>query len=601
MIFSASGWRGVFTESGCEEDTEMAIPASYKYIAAGAAKVFSDYLLRIDRDRGPVIVGIDTRPTGEPIADAVIRILLAEGREVRFVGICAAPEIMACANSGNMTDVPGNRKFARGFIYITASHNPIGHNGLKFGLRDGGVIQGHENSKLVSAFIELSSSPDFIEKMQALLDLPRARDVAAVYQAVQETKTTALACYWLSNMEVISGIETMEECERFFVRLKKEIEKRPLGIAADFNGSARTLSIDSGFFETLGVGFHSINDQPRQIVHRIVPEGESLDPCRVFLDELHKKDSSVVLGYVPDCDGDRGNLVVWDETAGKSRILEAQEVFVLACLSEFAYLHFKGDLDNAKAAIAVNDPTSIRIDRVAGAFGVKVFRAEVGEANVVGLARKLREKGYLVRILGEGSAGGTIIHPSSVRDPLNTLGSILKLLSLRSSGGRPGLFEIWCDLSGQRDKYREDFTLTDVITSLPGYHTTGAYTEDAVLDIKTRDHSLLKKKYQEIFLCGWEEKKAFLKERFGISRWEALAYNGMEEKRNIPEFAEARQGGLKINFFPASDTEPELAFIWMRGSKTEPVFRVMADAESRDLERFLIKWQRQMISEADNG
>jgi phosphoglucomutase len=39
----------------------------------------------------------------------------------------------------------------------------------------------------------------------------------------------------------------------------------------------------------------------------------------------------------------------------------------------------------------------------------------------------------------------------------------------------------------------------------------------------------------------------------------------------------------------------------MRGSGTEPVFRVMAEAagSDRQLERRLIDWQRRMVQEAD--
>jgi phosphoglucomutase len=42
----------------------------------------------------------------------------------------------------------------------------------------------------------------------------------------------------------------------------------------------------------------------------------------------------------------------------------------------------------------------------------------------------------------------------------------------------------------------------------------------------------------------------------------------------------------------------------MRGSATEPVFRIMADVEiaegrDEDLERDLIFWQRRMVHEAD--
>ena len=257
-----------------------------------------------------------------------------------------------------------------------------------------------------------------------------------------------------------------------------------------------------------------------------------------------------------------------------------------------------------KAAIAVNDPTSIRIERIAQAFGVDVFRAEVGEANVVGLARKLREQGYLVRILGEGSSGGTIIHPSAVRDPINTVGAILKLLAIRGGNDGRGFFEIWCDRSNQREVYREDFTMADVTASLPAFVTTGTTSTDALLRIKTGDHGILKDRYEKIFRREWEKKKKHL-EKYGISGWEAIAYNGMNEKRGVGSFGEAGRGGLKIEFSGTSKLSgkdgEKTAFIWMRGSGTEPVFRIMADAEGLRQERELIEWQRQMVLEADTA
>ena len=254
----------------------------------------------------------------------------------------------------------------------------------------------------------------------------------------------------------------------------------------------------------------------------------------------------------------------------------------------------------AKAAVVVNDPTSMRIDKIAQAFGISVFRAEVGEANVVSLARILRKEGYLVRILGEGSAGGNITHPSAVRDPISTVLAVAKLLSITSMNDKAGLFEIWLRLSNQSEKYREDFTLADIIASLPPFVTTPVYNKDAVLQIKTKDHAVLKDRYQKIFLREWDEQKTQLKQRFGLCGWEAIAYNGTAEKRNLSLFGEAGRGGLKILFFNGEGTET--AYIWMRGSATEPVFRIMADAAGEDsgLERFLLDWQRKMIIEADN-
>ena len=35
-----------------------------------------------------------------------------------------------------------------GFIYISASHNPVGHNGIKFGTNNGGVLEAKENAQI---------------------------------------------------------------------------------------------------------------------------------------------------------------------------------------------------------------------------------------------------------------------------------------------------------------------------------------------------------------------------------------------------------------------------------------------------------------------
>ncbi|MDR1804381.1 MAG: phosphatidylglycerol lysyltransferase, partial [Treponema sp.] len=401
MILSASGWRAIFAEDGDEESPTPGISASHRVIAAAAAKVFSDYIYDDWYPRshlaGPVreppmiIVGRDTRPTGEAIADAVLRSLLAarEGAaaQVMYAGITAIPEFMAFARA-----VP-----ATGFVYISASHNPIGHNGLKFGLSNGGgVLPPEESPALISAFHAFMSSPGCVEELEALLAGVNADSLAVVYAAEKKCKELAAAVYNEYTGEVISGlmwIKDKPKREEFFSSLRRGLEERPLGIAADFNGSARAVSIDRKFFTSLGVAFRAVNETPGEIAHRIIPEGESLEPCRVFLDELHRENKSFILGYTCDCDGDRGNLVYFDEREKRTRILEAQEVFALACVAELSFLVSTGELkyDEAgnaltKAAIAVNDPTSIRIERIAKAFGVDVFRAEVGEANVVGLA-----------------------------------------------------------------------------------------------------------------------------------------------------------------------------------------------------------------------
>ena len=604
MILSASGWRGIFAVSGEEEDKSGGISESHRIIAGAAAFTFADYLRKLSSPAGNiplVLLGSDTRPTGKAIAGAILPVLLASGCRVKYAGVIAAPEIMAWVRAVNSSPEGGA---GTGFIYISASHNPIGHNGLKFGLTDGGVLSSEEANKLIGNFRSFLDRADCISLIEDLIERGQ-EGIDAVYAAETEAKGEGKKAYFDFSAEVAWG-NSMAHNSAVAETLRQSFAVRPLGLAVDFNGSARTVSIDRDFFSETGIRFKTINAKPGEIVHRIVPEGESLEPCRIFLEDLHRCDASFILGYVPDCDGDRGNLVIWDETIGKGRILGAQEVFALACVAELAHLVYTEELrydsrGNAlsKAAIVVNDPTSMRIDRIATAFDVSVFRAEVGEANVVNLARRLREKGCIVRILGEGSNGGNITHPSAVRDPIHTVLAIAKLLGLRSTVEKPGLFELWCDLSDQAELYREDYDLSDIIASLPPFVTTSAFSEEAVLRVDTADQAILKSRYEKIFLQEWEERKEQLKNRYGIHSWEAIAYNGTEEKRGIARFGDSGRGGLKIAFRNGADKTN--AFIWMRGSATEPLLRVMADAEGQDkrIERDLIEWQRRMVLEAD--
>jgi len=605
MILSASGWRGVFAEDGSEESKTRIISEVHGVICGAAALVFAEYLgSGADVCIPTVLLGRDTRPTGKAIADIITSVLIASGCEARNAGVCAAPEIMAWARN------VGDYNSSAGFIYISASHNPIGHNGLKFGLVDGGVLAADETQTLIQNLKTFLDNDVSAAVIKALISSVTPSQLAKVSANINDSKEKALKAYYDFCGNVVFDTDEgdgVESCAA--AALEKGLTEKPIGIVCDFNGSARSVSIDKTFFTNFGFKFNFINDTPGEIAHQIVPEGNALSPCAEFLEAMHAKDASYILGYVPDCDGDRGNLVIWNETQKKARALEAQEVFALAVVAELSQLVYaeKLNYDNGKlitkAAIAVNDATSMRIDRIAASFGVKVFRAEVGEANVVTLARNLREEGYLVRILGEGSAGGNITHPSAVRDPLNTVMAIAKLLTIRAKGAKQGLFEIWCNRSGQSDKYHEDFSLADIIESLPPFVTTPSYKEDACLKIKTEDHAALKDRYQKIFTLEWKEKSGELTERFGINAYTVYSYNGTNVRTDINHFGENGRGGLKIVLLNAESPFKvrEVACIWMRGSATEPVFRVMADAEGSDpnIEKFLLNWQRKMIMAAD--
>ena len=583
MIISHSGWRGIFSASGDEEDKTEEIKKEHRVICAGAASVFADYLFKLQESKKPlVLIGSDTRPTGKAIADVIISALQDCGCEIRYAGFTAAPEIMAWARS------LGLKNIHCGFIYISASHNPIGHNGFKFGLNDGAVLQTQESAKLISNFRSLMSRPDIISYMEEILTASSFSS-----ESVQENKKEAMDAYLSFCTEVVFGEHSAKLIE---TALREGLAQEKIGVCCDFNGSARCASIDRKFFLDFGIEFDAFNTQPGKIAHKIIPEGDALQPCCSFLEELHSRNESFILGYVPDCDGDRGNLVIWDETLQKARPLEAQEVFALACIAELAQLAWAGCTSDM--ALVVNDATSLRIDRIAETFGASVYRAEVGEANVVALARKLRGEGKTVRILGEGSNGGNITHPSSVRDPLHTVLAIVKLLRIRTKNGKAGFYEIWLNFSGKAGQYNDNFTLADILESMPPFVTTSSYSAQALLNLPLKNYKVFNERYEKIFLEEWNSRKNLLETNFGISGWEASAYNGIIESRGIKNFASAGQGGLKICFLDIN--RKPVAAIWMRPSATEPVFRIMADAEGddRQFEQYLIEWQRGMADEA---
>lgn len=607
MILSASGWRKIFTSSGDEEDFSADIGDANRVLSAHIANVFADYLLTKSESakKKEIVFALDSRPTGTEIADVMCRVFIARGFSVRFLFIASAPEIMAYARE------------VGAFAYISASHNPVGHNGVKFGLSDGGVLSGTEIAPLISSFKEACISINAAEKARQLIALCNSEKLEAVWNSIACEKAKALDSYERFSREVISGETDTAKQDAFFEILsnataQQRLKGKSVSIMADFNGSARCCSIDRHFLENTGVALLGMNEKPRMISHRIVPEGDSLLFCAREIERLHIKgktseERNILLGYVPDCDGDRGNIVFWNEHKKKAETLEAQEVFALSVIAELSHLVYlehihceSGKPAEPPVAISINDPTSLRIEAISSFFGSHVARAEVGEANVVNLARSLRNDGYIVRILGEGSNGGNITHPAAVRDPLNTVYALLKMLIIRDDGAKKGLFHIWCSLSGQEDAYKTDFTLSDIMTTLPPFVTTSVFEKDAMLKIHTTDHALLKKNFQKVFEKQWMQRASELHSLYGFETWTAVSNNGTKQTNDLTDFSSSGKGGLTVQFMDKN--KKPAAFIWMRGSGTEPVFRILADARGKDVavERMLLSWLTAMVLEADS-
>jgi phosphomannomutase len=594
MILSASGWRKVFAKSGDEEDSTDQITAEDATLTALAALALCRHLGLpaaskeavltgepvLTQSDITILVGLDARPTGRVLGDIVCRTLTSLGCKVRYLFITAAPQIMADCNL--------YPEEASAFFYISASHNPVGHNGFKFGSK-GGVYPATEAEVLKKHFLSIVQEEDqafaYLQNLSASMPTQWYQEVLS---AVKQQREQSEDRYEAFTLFTATKSKVSADHDAFVGTLATEGQKSPLGILGELNGSARSVSIDKRFLTKLGIKVVLLNDKVGQIVHAIVPEGESLQLCQQSLESLYARDNSFRIGYVPDNDGDRGNLVYIDTRSGKAQILDAQSVFALVVLAELS--HTRLAHPSALLATVVNGPTSLRIDKIAQTFDAEVFRCEVGEANVVELAEKKRDEGYLVPILGEGSNGGNITHPAKVRDPLNTLLSLIKLLRNRD------IAKLWFRANGHDVPH--PITLEKIIESLPAFQTTGAFSDDGKMQVAI-SHQILKNRYEVLLQTEWEKRKRALAE-MDIHSFAILQTEGTESHEGMGEAYrhEPYTGGYKVVF---KDRDGSITdFLWMRGSKTEPVFRVVVDAKGEDPERYhyLLNWHRSMLATA---
>lgn len=104
-------------------------------LIADYCQAFSEFL-----PEGPIVIARDSRPHGEAISNLVASLLRLAGRDIIDIGIQATPT----------AEVVTERTKAAGGIIITASHNPIEWNALKFIKSDGLFLNSVEFNKLLT-------------------------------------------------------------------------------------------------------------------------------------------------------------------------------------------------------------------------------------------------------------------------------------------------------------------------------------------------------------------------------------------------------------------------------------------------------------------
>ncbi len=308
-------------------------------LACGFAQAFGTYV-----GAGRVIVGRDTRSSGEMLQHAVTCGLLAVGCEVVDVGVLPTPTIQIHAGATG----------ARGGIALTASHNPPEYNALKLFNSEGLFFNNYERSELIDLYHQSSFA--------------------------QATNDEIRRC----RQDYESGPKL--HIERVLRHVDADrIRSRRFRVALDaVNGAASVLS-PRFLSEVLGAELHAISIDPTKPFPRVA------EPRPDTLGDLQKlvRDTWAEVGFAHDPDGDR--LAVVDENGA---VLDNDDVLALAV--DAALLRLPGD-------VVVNLTTSSVVDDVAARHGRRVFRTPVGEANVVETMRAVKAV-----IGGEGSNGGII-------------------------------------------------------------------------------------------------------------------------------------------------------------------------------------------------
>jgi phosphomannomutase len=317
---------------------------------------------------GPIVVGRDTRPSGESFLSAVVAAVTATGRECINLDIATTPTV----------EMIVEKLDAAAGIIVTASHNPVEWNALKF-IDGRGIFIGKADGDRVYEAYESKS-----------------------YSCVNAVSTGKITSYDRGGQDHIDAIMALHSVD------VEQIRQRGFTVALDcINGAGSVIAPD--LLEALGAKIVAINSSPNGDFHRDPePRAENLQELATLV-RTEKAD----IGFALDPDADRLALV---DDQGKAL---SEELTLALVVDEVLQTEKKGP-------VVLNMSTSAVVDWVAGRERATVLRTPVGEAHVV--ARMLEEH---APIGGEGN-GGVIypeLHPG--RDGMVGMALILQLLAQR--------------------------------------------------------------------------------------------------------------------------------------------------------------------------
>ncbi len=348
LIISASGVRG--TIGGSFSPTEISrFATAFGTLIGGQT----------------VVVGRDTRTSGEMVRGSLISGLVATGCDVIDVGVCPTPTIL----------LTSKKIGAEGSVTITASHNPIDWNGLKLATKSGRLL-----------------SADAQRQFQEIYKSEKANLVSWDQLGSVETDDSAID-YHIAQILELDWINL------------DQIRHRSLKVAIDAGNGAGSM-ISPMLLRQLGCEVIEINCTPNGIFPR------SSEPNQEALKELCQvtKSEGAHVGLAHDGDADRLVLV-------SDQGVPLSSEYTYALIADFLIGRRNGNL-------VATVSTSRMLDDVADKYGVELHRTPVGVGYVV---EKMEQIGAALG--GEGTGGVIYPEILHTADGITSIAAIVQLLA----------------------------------------------------------------------------------------------------------------------------------------------------------------------------
>ena len=353
LIRSISGVRGL-------TDSHLTPSISIAY-----AKALHSFL-----SDGVIMCGRDSRPSGEMIQSEMTKELVRLGRTVIDCGIVPTPTVQFMVH---------NTEAVGGFI-VTASHNPIEWNGLKFLRKD-------------STFFHPEDCKKLFELVDQDIVLDDAKESGIIWPEQNAIQKHVISCVSISCINL------------------NRIQKRKFKIVIDAVNGAGSNALPT-LLESLGCEVIELYCEP---------DGNFARGTEPLPENLHDLGQMVIehgadAGFAVDPDADR--LAIVNETGHP-----LGEEYTLVIAAD-GYLKDTGKRER----FVVNLSTSLALEKLAEINNSSVTRSAVGEINVV---NKMIEIGS--ELGGEGN-GGVILRECHLgRDSLIGATMVLNRMSLSGS------------------------------------------------------------------------------------------------------------------------------------------------------------------------